>query len=355
MKAGASMLVPCMILATVLACWTSPSVALGSGSPRATMDRELRSDESAVKKGVNPRIFGGTTISPTVNPWMVHIEFYFDYDNPQYCGGSYIGSASSTSHFFLTAANCIPTDRSSITKFFALFFFDDVDFYYSNDEDAFWLAVVNYTVGHDVLFNPHPAFSAMTSGSLENDIAIVEIQQYMDPADLPPPVSLADAGSSINDGTSVQVLGYGATNEDPDNDELRSVYLNAVDTDDCASTYELSSDLDQYLCAAAPGKGICDRDFGGPLFLTQGSEDIQLGIASFSDGCDRGGYPGVYTSVAAYKSWIDSVVGPGVVNYTSYTGSNGEDDTDGTSPSSATRRILGVSFVLSLAAGLFML
>ncbi|GBG30632.1 Serine protease 56 [Hondaea fermentalgiana] len=354
MKAGASMLFSCMILATVLACWASPSVALGSGSARATMDRELRFDESAVKRGVNPRIFGGTTISPTVNPWMVHIQFYFNDVTHQFCGGSYIGSASSTSHFFLTAANCTPTDHSSLYYFYALFFFDD-HFEYSNDEDAFFFEIANYTVGHDVLFNPHPEFSVLTSGALENDIAIIEIQQYMDPADLPAPVSLAAAGSSLDDGTPVQVLGYGATNEDPDNDELRSVYLNVVDTDACASAYDLSSNLDQYLCAAAPGKGICHRDVGGPLFLTQGSEDIQLGIASFSDGCARDGYPGLYTSVAAYKSWIDSVVGPGVVTYTSGTGSNGEYEMDGTSPSSATRRILGVSFVLSLAAGLFML
>jgi Trypsin len=50
----------------------------------------------------------------------------------------------------------------------------------------------------------------------------------------------------------------------------------------------------------------CDGDSGSPLIIS-GSDsdfDVQIGIVSFGEGCARASFPGVYTRVSAYKSFI---------------------------------------------------
>ncbi|GBG25498.1 Serine protease 30 [Hondaea fermentalgiana] len=324
-----------------------PGAPSGHGPLNVTLDFEVSVTEPLFTRGVGPRIVGGTTISPLENPWMVHISMNF----PGYstlCGGTYIGSASSTSHYFLTVAQCIPTDRSNLASYYVSFLRDDLDDAY--DEDGFYFSQPYYAA----LLHVHPLFNTTDT----NDIAIVETNAYASPSTLPSPVSLATAASLLKDGTSVQVLGYGTTSEYGELDnELRSAYLNVVNSGTCASAYEVTSDevdFDQYICAAAPGKDTCQGDAGGPLFLTQGSQDVQLGITSFGYGCAREGYPGIYTRVAFHTDWIDSVVGSGLVSYVEGSGSDGE-YVMSTSSSPASLRIFNIAFVLSIAAAIFVL
>ena len=56
------------------------------------------------------------------------------------------------------------------------------------------------------------------------------------------------------------------------------------------------------------GKDSCQGDSGGPLWIAAVGGDAdnitQVGIVSNGRGCARKGYPGVYTDVAEYFSWI---------------------------------------------------
>ncbi|MEU3187539.1 trypsin-like serine protease [Streptomyces sp. NPDC006923] len=57
-------------------------------------------------------------------------------------------------------------------------------------------------------------------------------------------------------------------------------------------------------------KGTCQRDTGGPLAQKSANDRTNLvGIVSYGQGC-ASVYPDVFTRVAAYRSWIASVVGP---------------------------------------------
>lgn len=61
-------------------------------------------------------------------------------------------------------------------------------------------------------------------------------------------------------------------------------------------------------------------DSGGPLVIKQGSQWIQAGIVSFGVECALPGFPGVYTRVSEYQSWINQIITtnqPGFIQYTS--------------------------------------
>ena len=53
----------------------------------------------------------------------------------------------------------------------------------------------------------------------------------------------------------------------------------------------------------------CNADSGGPLVFREFSSDpwVQVGLVSFGrKNCGSGGFPGVYTKVAAFMDWIIS-------------------------------------------------
>lgn len=71
------------------------------------------------------------------------------------------------------------------------------------------------------------------------------------------------------------------------------------------------------LCAGGEqGKDSCRGDSGGPLMVSYGSEPNKnnwflIGVVSFGPSpCGLEGWPGVYTRVGDYSSWISTNVKP---------------------------------------------
>lgn len=67
-------------------------------------------------------------------------------------------------------------------------------------------------------------------------------------------------------------------------------------------------------------------DSGGPLVSKQGSRWIQAGLVSFGEGCALPNFPGVYTRVSQYQTWINSQITsdqPGFITFSS-TGTNSD-------------------------------
>lgn len=81
-----------------------------------------------------------------------------------------------------------------------------------------------------------------------------------------------------------------------------------INQEECVAAYESYNPVtDNMICAGDlenGGIGPCQEDLGGPLVVN----NVIVGITSWSLGCARPKYPGVWTRVSKYREWIDEIV-----------------------------------------------
>lgn len=99
------------------------------------------------------------------------------------------------------------------------------------------------------------------------------------------------------------VSGWGAMHENDHvlPDKLRVVDVPIVDRSKCNKTY-LGEISIRMICAGLEmgGKDSCQGDSGGPAK----NNGTLAGIVSWGRGCAEPHYPGVYTNVARFVTWI---------------------------------------------------
>lgn len=83
----------------------------------------------------------------------------------------------------------------------------------------------------------------------------------------------------------------------------------------CKASYEslLPVEMtDTKICAGRrdqDGFGVCPGDSGGPLTCELDGKNFLTGISSFGNECGSRTYPPVFTRVAAFRNWVDEIVG----------------------------------------------
>lgn len=92
-------------------------------------------------------------------------------------------------------------------------------------------------------------------------------------------------------------------------EELREAHIQVIPRDQCRSIFEKFVTItDAYMCAGSldGSKDSCQGDSGGPLamFDTIRNKYYLMGIVSFGRKCATKGFPGVYTNVKNYVSWV---------------------------------------------------
>lgn len=254
------------------------------------------------------RIVGGHETEINQYPWMALLL----YSGRFYCGATLIND-----RYVLTAAHCVNgfnMERITVRLL-------------EHDRST---ATETKTLQRNVQrIIKHAAYNSAT---YNNDIALLRLDVPLEPASTGVrPVCLPTAGKSFT-GTDGIVTGWGATQEHGSiATNLQEVQVPIMSNRQCRTTgYGSSRITDNMLCAglADGGRDSCQvsvshcmdsnrsvnvfclfeclqGDSGGPLHVNNGTHQI-VGVVSWGEGCAKPNYPGVYTRVNRYGTWIRS-------------------------------------------------
>ncbi|XP_061221410.1 trypsin I-P38-like [Neopsephotus bourkii] len=143
--------------------------------------------------------------------------------------------------------------------------------------------------------------AGFNSNTLDNDIMLIKLAT---PAQLNAAVqTVALPTSCVTAGTECLISGWGNTRSSGSAypDTLQCLKAPVLSSSACSRAYpgEITNNM---ICVGflEGGKDSCDDDSGGPVVC---NGQLQ-GIVSWGVGCAQKGYPGVYTKVCNYVSWI---------------------------------------------------
>lgn len=231
------------------------------------------------------RIVGGRNASIEEYPWQISLRRKTAEKNAfkHSCGGSILNE-----RIILCAAHCVVN---------------------RDPKQYVIVAGSSHKSGAEGVISPVAEFvwhENYNSSSKDNDVALILLKSpfALDGKSLAP-VHLTD--KNPGDGEVVTITGWGSLKFFGSSPErLQSVEVPIVGNPECAEKYKPSLILDSMICAGLPvgGKDACQGDSGGPLVIG----NVQYGIVSWGNGCAKATHPGVYSSVAYLRSWIDEHV-----------------------------------------------
>nr|QEG98280.1 hypodermin B [Hypoderma bovis] len=220
------------------------------------------------------RIVGGVEADIEDFPWQVSIQ----RRGYHFCGGSIYSP-----EIIVTAAHCLEkTDASQLRV---------------RVGSSYWgeggsLLTVSHFKMHEK-YNPR---------SLWYDVALIKLSSKLTYGPTVKNIELAKKTPPHN--ADAVVSGWGRIYENypylPE--QLRSVDVKIVSREVCRSgEYGYGNAIGPtMICAYAVGKDSCQGDSGGPLVVGE----ALVGVVSWGDGCAYPGFPGVYTDVSIFRSWI---------------------------------------------------
>ncbi|KAI4465915.1 chymotrypsin-related [Holotrichia oblita] len=217
-------------------------------------------------------------------PWQVAVFFQVG-TGTFFCGGSILSN-----NWILTAAHCA-LGASQFTLYFGGITLDN--FESGREQRVTTTAIV------------HPGYSSAT---LNNDIALIRIDNPIQFNDRIQPISMPARGDVTGAGVTVTVSGWGRTSDTIPSisNILNYVSLTTISNAQCAAVYGSQVIISSTICAVGnPHHSTCNGDSGGPLIDVSGGSLRQVGVVSFvsSAGC-ASGHPSGYVRTESFLDWI---------------------------------------------------
>ncbi|XP_077598262.1 hepatocyte growth factor activator serine protease isoform X2 [Stigmatopora nigra] len=256
---------------------------------KATCGKKHKKRPPAAVRG---RIMGGSAALPGAHPWMAAI--YIGGDD--FCAGTLIASC-----WVLSAAHCFfrnPPKRD-VRVVLGQHLFN------VSGPESRSFAVDKYVLPKRFsVFNP-----------TRHDIVLVKLKKQngrcVKRTPFVGPICLPDGGVAFPDGYCCSISGWGHVHEgDNRYSNLREAGVRLIRHEDCRKP-EVYGDhvTGDMICAGIRGcVDACQGDSGGPLACAKDGVHFLYGIVSWGDKCEASGKPGVYTKVANYVDWINSVI-----------------------------------------------
>ncbi|XP_015181463.1 PREDICTED: trypsin-7-like [Polistes dominula] len=222
------------------------------------------------------RIVGGRQTSIYQHPYQVSIR----YNERHICGGAIISK-----EWIITAAHCVKGSYAGFISIKAGV----------SDLNKVGTVLRAKKILIHGFYNP---------SNSDYDIALIRLEKPLRFDFNIRPVLLPTIADQYVAGSNADVTGWGVLRKNGVvTNKLREVRVPIVSNSYCSYLYKSRAITSRMLCAGyvnIGGKDACQGDSGGPL-VQQG---ILIGIVSWGYGCAEPAYPGVYTRVAAFRSWI---------------------------------------------------
>ncbi|KAM4636977.1 trypsin-like [Discoglossus pictus] len=231
--------------------------------------------EAAAAFDDDDKIVGGYTCARSAVPYLVSLNSGYHF-----CGGSLINNL-----WVVSAAHCY---KSSIQVRLG-----EHNIVVSEGTEQFISS--SRVIRH----------SGYNSRTLDNDIMLIKLSSAATLNSYVQAVALPSACAAA--GTSCLISGWGNTLSSGSNYPDIQQCLNApiLTSAQCSSAYpgEITANM---ICVGyiEGGKDSCQGDSGGPVVC---NGQLQ-GVVSWGYGCALRNYPGVYTKVCNYVSWIQNTV-----------------------------------------------
>ncbi|XP_035729179.1 serine protease hepsin-like [Vespa mandarinia] len=222
------------------------------------------------------RIVGGQQTSIHQHPYQVSVRFNIRH----ICGGAIISN-----EWIVTAAHCV---EGSLVRYISI---------KAGISDLKMRGIM--IRAKEIIV--HENYNHQTS---DYDIALIRLEKSLHFGHNMRPISLAKTTDQYTAGSKAVVTGWGVLRKNGVlSDKLREVRVPVVSNINCSYLYTGREITSRMLCAGylnVGGRDACQGDSGGPL-VQQGK---LIGLVSWGYGCAEPAYPGVYTRVAAFRSWI---------------------------------------------------